>query len=97
MPVACRPQEGLFGLREWMEEGFYPEGWEGPPDGLGLAPFKRRGTPNAATKAGKQVGRDAGAELERSRLQPPARLWTSQQPTVRLLHADNDCGCSLCA
>ncbi|GIL71918.1 hypothetical protein Vretimale_607 [Volvox reticuliferus] len=37
-----RPQEGLFGLREWLEEGYYPEGWVGPPDGLGLAPFKRR-------------------------------------------------------
>lgn len=23
----CRPQEGLFGLKEWLDEGFYPEGF----------------------------------------------------------------------
>lgn len=40
---SCRPQEGLFGLREWIGEGFYPEGWSGPSDGLGVAPFKKRG------------------------------------------------------
>lgn len=34
----------MFGLRQWIEEGFYPEGWVGPQDGLGLAPFKRRTT-----------------------------------------------------
>lgn len=52
---SCRPQEGLFGLREWIEEGYFPEGWVGPPDGLGLAPFKRRNSggnnpPTATTR-----------------------------------------------
>jgi hypothetical protein len=23
--MCCRPQEGLFGLREWEEKGFVPE------------------------------------------------------------------------
>jgi hypothetical protein len=41
----CRPQEGLFGLREWIAEGFFPEGWVGPMDGLGVAPFKKRSSP----------------------------------------------------
>lgn len=28
----CRPQEGLFGLREWVDEGFFPPLPEhGPP------------------------------------------------------------------
>ncbi|PNW77556.1 hypothetical protein CHLRE_10g441800v5 [Chlamydomonas reinhardtii] len=47
-----RPQEGLFGLREWLDEGYYPEGWVGPPDGLGLAPFKRRNSASANAGGG---------------------------------------------
>ncbi|GAX82406.1 hypothetical protein CEUSTIGMA_g9834.t1 [Chlamydomonas eustigma] len=54
--VFTRPQEGLFGLREWIEEGFFPEGWVGPMDGLGLAPFKKRNsskTPRQGTPTGR--------------------------------------------
>ncbi|KAG1676555.1 hypothetical protein FOA52_000098 [Chlamydomonas sp. UWO 241] len=40
--VFTRPQEGMFGLREWIGEGFYPDGWIGPKDDDGLAPFKKR-------------------------------------------------------
>ncbi|PNH07989.1 hypothetical protein TSOC_005511 [Tetrabaena socialis] len=87
-----RPQEGLFGLREWLEEGYYPEGWVGPPDGLGLAPFKRRnsasthqggGAGGVATPAkGKSTG--AGADPVQVRTGPgrsskarAARSWRS--------------------
>lgn len=28
---ACRPQEGLFGLREWEDEGFVPDPVPGIP------------------------------------------------------------------
>lgn len=31
--IFIRPTEGLFGLREWLEEGFYPEGMEAYADG----------------------------------------------------------------
>lgn len=34
MPIccgACRPQEGLFGLREWEDEGFVPDPVPGIP------------------------------------------------------------------
>ncbi|KAF5833881.1 HB1, ASXL, restriction endonuclease HTH domain-containing protein [Dunaliella salina] len=48
-----RPQEGLFGLRTWIEEGFFPDGWSGSASGV--APFKKR---NAAPKA--QTRRPAG-------------------------------------
>jgi hypothetical protein len=43
--LTCRPQEGLFGLREWIAEGFFPEGWSVPEDSEGVAPYKRRGAP----------------------------------------------------
>lgn len=43
--MVSRPQEGLFGLRVWIEEGFFPDGWGGSSGGV--APFKKR---NVATK-----------------------------------------------
>ena len=58
MRARCRPQEGLFGLREWIDEGFFPEGWEGPPDGLGVAPFKKRANASSSpwtAKVGSHV------------------------------------------
>jgi len=53
--VFTRPQEGLFGLREWIDEGFFPEGWEGPADGLGVAPFKKRATPSVKTHTARHT------------------------------------------
>lgn len=40
--VFTRPQEGLFGLRDWLDEGFYPNGWQDPGDAAAIAPFKPR-------------------------------------------------------
>jgi hypothetical protein len=60
-----RPHEGLFGLREWMSEGFFPPGWIPHEDGHGLAPFKQRKSSSSAggaystgaTPARRQSGR----------------------------------------
>jgi hypothetical protein len=62
-----RPHEGLFGLREWISEGFFPPGWVPHEDGHGLAPLKQRkqssnsagGGANSAgaTPARRQSGR----------------------------------------
>ncbi|KAG2448873.1 hypothetical protein HYH02_006222 [Chlamydomonas schloesseri] len=74
-----RPQEGLFGLREWLDEGYYPEGWVGPPDGLGLAPFKRRNSasahaggsggssPSKASRTGVRTGPGRSSKARASR------------------------------
>ncbi|KXZ47081.1 hypothetical protein GPECTOR_38g318 [Gonium pectorale] len=73
-----RPQEGLFGLREWLDEGYYPEGWVGPPDGLGLAPFKRRnavaggGTSPSGTKPGRSGARTGPGRSSKSKA---SRSW----------------------
>ncbi|GFR40076.1 hypothetical protein Agub_g620 [Astrephomene gubernaculifera] len=79
-----RPQEGLFGLREWLEEGYYPEGWVGPPDGLGLAPFKRRNTVGAqqgsgggASSVGKASRQGVRTGPGRSSKSRAARSWRS--------------------
>eukprot|EP00798_Chlamydomonas_sp_ICE-L_P013473 gene13473-19333_t len=66
--VFTRPQEGLFGLREWIEEGFFPDGWEGPADGLGVAPFKKRSNQTWTPASGKvqpapkRIGRSRAKE-----------------------------------
>lgn len=75
--ATCRPQEGLFGLREWLDEGYYPEGWVGPPDGLGLAPFKRRNSASANAGGGGGGGTSpskASRTGVRSRMLMQARL-----------------------
>ncbi len=63
----CRPQEGLFGLREWIEEGFFPDGWVGPIDGLGLAPFKKRNSSKTPkSSASGSAGRSSRARTRLS-------------------------------
>lgn len=46
--------QGLFGLREWLEEGFFPDNWEGPKDSMAVAPSRKRnsGTPSRVSRAG---------------------------------------------
>ncbi|GLC41229.1 hypothetical protein PLESTB_001524600 [Pleodorina starrii] len=96
-----RPQEGLFGLREWLEEGYYPEGWVGPPDGLGLAPFKRRnntGTahpgstpaPASAAKAGRQGVRTGPCRSSKSRAARSWRTASSDAEDDDILEDDDD-------
>jgi hypothetical protein len=67
LDAGYRPQEGLFGLREWLDEGFYPEGWVGPLDGLGpsrrTAPFRKyhaRVGPGPVSYQEKQAGYSVG-------------------------------------
>jgi hypothetical protein len=43
--LSSRPQEGLFGLRVWIDEGFFPNGWAGPSGTGVMAPFKKRNAP----------------------------------------------------
>ncbi|EFJ52489.1 hypothetical protein VOLCADRAFT_115965 [Volvox carteri f. nagariensis] len=95
-----RPQEGLFGLREWLEERYYPEGWVGPPDGLGLAPFKRRnntgahqGGPSAAasaSKAGRQGVRTGPGRSSKSRASRSWRSASSDAEDDDMLEDDDD-------
>ncbi|KAG2501133.1 hypothetical protein HYH03_000951 [Edaphochlamys debaryana] len=84
-----RPQEGLFGLREWLDEGYYPEGWVGPPDGLGLAPFKRRSsaaTPHSGGSGGGTAGKGAKPGVRtgpgRSSKSRAARSWRNAASDV---------------
>jgi hypothetical protein len=46
MMSACarRPQEGLFGLREWEEEGFVPDPVPGVPPPFELTDRQPRGS-----------------------------------------------------
>ncbi len=79
----CRPQEGLFGLREWIEEGYYPDGWVGPPDGLGLAPFKRRN--NTPHQGGGGGGGSGGSGSKGGRpSSAPATAVSSAMPAAPL-------------
>ncbi|KAI8469454.1 MAG: hypothetical protein J3K34DRAFT_522121 [Monoraphidium minutum] len=56
-----RPQEGLFGLREWIEEGFFPEGfWAGGGPKL---EFGGAGAPVAVSAAHRR--RSGGAVVHR--------------------------------
>eukprot|EP00983_Pelagomonas_calceolata_P122707 1160934-Pelagomonas_calceolata.AAC.4 len=49
-----KPQEGLFGLRAWIEEGFFPDGWSGSASGV--APFKKRNAAPKDADASAKVG-----------------------------------------
>ncbi|GBF98412.1 hypothetical protein Rsub_10477 [Raphidocelis subcapitata] len=67
-----RPQEGLFGLREWIHEGFFPEGWcaGGPPilltgDGP-LAPLRAASAPHHRQHCVTKLGPDGEVFVTRS-------------------------------
>lgn len=65
---SCRPTEGLFGLREWLEEGFYPEGMEAYAEGAVYENFggrkRNNNTSGGSHHHHRERTRDREAERE---------------------------------